>query len=122
MTRDWAQRWEDQGISVVALALGRVRHRVALSQLRTRVESGRVPRPAQYPEELTAGAVRAAPSSRRAARVRLAGGARSRRRSGALSDSTITLDEAAGDWWGPWPQPARVDAGGTIPTEERRGS
>ena len=50
------------------------------------------------------------------------GAPRARSRSGALSGSTIRLDEAADDWWGPWPPPALVDASGTIPAEERRGS
>lgn len=40
----------------------------------------------------------------------------------SLSGSTITLDGAADDWWGPWPPPALVGESGTVPTEERRSS
>ena len=108
MTRDWAGRWEKHGVCAVALALGRFD-----------TESLR-----KYPEELTAGAARSVPLGRLgdprefgwlAALVASPLGR-------ALSGSTITLDGAADDWWGPWPPPALVDASGTVPTEERRGS
>lgn len=108
MTRDWAARWAADGISAVALALGRFD-----------TESLR-----KYPAELTAGAARSVPLGRLgeprefgwlAALVASPLGR-------ALSGSTITLDGAADDWWGPWPPPALVGEGGTVPTEERRGS
>jgi len=108
MTRDWAQRWQDDGISAVALALGRFD-----------TESLR-----KYPAELTAGAARSVPLGRLgeprefgwlAAVVASPVGR-------ALSGSTITLDGAADDWWGPWPPPALVDASGTLPSEERHRS
>ncbi len=107
MTRDWAQRWADDGISAVALALGRFD-----------TESLR-----KYPAELTAGAARSVPLGRLgeprefgwlAALVASPLGR-------SLSGSTITLDGAADDWWGPWPPDALVGHGGTVPTEERRG-
>ncbi len=108
MTRDWAQRWEAEGISAVALALGRFD-----------TESLR-----KYPAELLEGAARSVPLGRLgeprefgwlAALVASPLGR-------ALSGSTITLDGAADDWWGPWPPPALTDAAGSVPTEERRGS
>jgi citronellol/citronellal dehydrogenase len=108
MTRDWAQRWQDDGISAVALALGRFD-----------TESLR-----KYPAELTAGAARSVPLGRLgvprefgwlAALVASSLGR-------ALSGSTITLDGAADDWWGPWPPPALVGPSGSLPSEERQRS
>jgi len=108
MTRDWAARWEADGISAVALALGRFD-----------TESLR-----KYPEELTRGAARSVPLGRLgeprefgwlAALVASPIGH-------ALSGSTITLDGAADDWWGPWPPPALTAADGSVPTEQRRGA
>jgi len=108
MTYDWAQRWADEGISAVALALGRFD-----------TESLR-----KYPAELTAGAARSVPLGRLgeprefgwlAALVASPLGR-------ALSGSTITLDGGADDWWGPWPPPSLVGATGTVPTEERHRS
>jgi citronellol/citronellal dehydrogenase len=108
MTRDWAQRWEADNISAVALALGRFD-----------TESLR-----KYPAELTEGAARSVPLGRLgeprefgwlAALVASPLGR-------ALSGSTITLDGAADNWWGPWPPSALVGEGGSVPTEERRSS
>jgi citronellol/citronellal dehydrogenase len=105
MTRDWAQRWQDDGISAVALALGRFD-----------TESLR-----KYPAELTAGAARSVPLGRLgeprefgwlAALVASPLGC-------SLSGSTVTLDGGADDWWGPWPPPELVGARGTVPTEQR---
>ena len=107
-TRNWAARWEDEGISAVALALGRFD-----------TESLR-----KYPAELTEGAARSVPLGRLgeprefgwlAALVASPLGS-------SLSGSTITLDGAADGWWGPWPSPALVGASGTVPTVERRSS
>ena len=107
LTRDWAARWEADAISAVALALGRFD-----------TESLR-----KYPEELTRGAARSVPLGRLgeprefgwlAALVASPLGR-------ALSGSTITLDGAADDWWGPWPPPALTAPDGSVPTEERRG-
>ncbi len=39
----------------------------------------------------------------------------------ALNGSTVTLDGARDNWFGPWPPPGLADAGGEVPTEERRG-
>jgi citronellol/citronellal dehydrogenase len=108
MTRDWAERWADAGISAVALALGRFD-----------TESLR-----KYPAELTAGLARSVPLGRLgdprefgwlAALVASPLGR-------SLSGSTITLDGAADDWWGPWPPAGMAGEGGTVPTEERRGA
>jgi len=106
MTRDWAGRWEDDGISAVALALGRF----DTDSLR------------KYPAELTQGLARSVPLGRLgqprefgwlAALVASPLGR-------ALSGSTITLDGGADNWWGPWPPAALTAEDGTVPAEERR--
>ena len=38
----------------------------------------------------------------------------------ALSGSSVTLDGARDNWFGPWPPPTLIDDGGEVPTEERR--
>ncbi|HEV2775688.1 MAG TPA: SDR family oxidoreductase [Solirubrobacteraceae bacterium] len=107
MTRGWAARGEAEGISAVTLALGRFD-----------TESLR-----KYPEELTRGLARSVPLGRLGApsefgwlAVLIASPL-----GHALSGSTITLDGAADNWWGPWPPPALTDDAGTVPIEERRG-
>jgi citronellol/citronellal dehydrogenase len=39
----------------------------------------------------------------------------------AFNGSTVTLDGARDNWFGPWPPPGLTGAGGEVPTEERRG-
>jgi citronellol/citronellal dehydrogenase len=39
----------------------------------------------------------------------------------AFNGSTVTLDGARDNWFGPWPPPGLADAEGEVPTEERRG-
>ena len=39
----------------------------------------------------------------------------------ALNGSTITLDGARDNWFGPWPPPGLTGETGEVPTEERRG-
>lgn len=106
-TRDWAERWAADGISAVALALGRFD-----------TESLR-----KYPAELTRGLARSVPLGHLgeprefgwlAALVASPLGR-------ALSGSTITLDGGADNSWGPWPPAALTAADGTVPAEERRG-
>lgn len=108
MTRDWAERWEDDGISAVALALGPF-HTESLSthpaeptdDLARAVPLGRVGGPREFG---WLAALVASPLGR------------------SLSGSTITLDGAAGDWWRPWPPAAPVGESGAVATEERRDS
>jgi citronellol/citronellal dehydrogenase len=38
----------------------------------------------------------------------------------AFSGSTVTLDGARDNWFGPWPPPGLVDEAGEVPVEERR--
>ena len=37
-----------------------------------------------------------------------------------LSGSTVTLDGARDNWFGPWPPPGLREEGGEVPIEERR--
>ena len=39
----------------------------------------------------------------------------------AFNGSTVTLDGARDNWFGPWPPPGLADTEGEVPTEERRG-
>jgi citronellol/citronellal dehydrogenase len=39
----------------------------------------------------------------------------------AFNGSTVTLDGARDNWFGPWPPPGLADGEGEVPTEERRG-
>jgi citronellol/citronellal dehydrogenase len=39
----------------------------------------------------------------------------------AFNGSTVTLDGARDNWFGPWPPPGLADAEGEVPTEARRG-
>lgn len=89
LTREWAQRWEQDGISAVALALDCRNPESARGR-------GGEPREFGWLAALVA-----SPLGR------------------SLSGTTITLDGAAGDWWGP---ADLVGDTGTVPAEERRGS
>ncbi|MGP8240207.1 MAG: short-chain dehydrogenase, partial [Solirubrobacteraceae bacterium] len=40
----------------------------------------------------------------------------------ALNGSTITLDGARDNWFGPWPPPGLTGEAGEVPTEERKGA
>jgi citronellol/citronellal dehydrogenase len=37
-----------------------------------------------------------------------------------FSGSTVTLDGARDNWFGPWPPPGLADSAGEVPTEARR--
>jgi len=36
--------------------------------------------------------------------------------------STVTLDGARDNWFGPWPPPGMTDESGEVPVEERRAA
>jgi citronellol/citronellal dehydrogenase len=106
LTRELAAEWADRGIAVVAAAIGRFD-----------TESLR-----KYPEPVYRGAARSVPLQRLGAMqefawlVALLAGPLGR----ALSGSTVTLDGAADNWFGPWPPPTLVADDGDVPTEDRR--
>jgi citronellol/citronellal dehydrogenase len=104
-SRELAGRWAPDGVSVIALALGRF----ATESLR------------KYPAELAEKAAISVPLQRLGTLdeygwivALLASPLGS-----ALSGSVVTLDGALDNWTGPWPPPDLV-RDGEVPTEERR--
>jgi citronellol/citronellal dehydrogenase len=106
LTREWAEQWAGDGISVVALAAGHFETE-ALDK---------------YPDVVRQGAARSVPLQRlgrpeeHAWLVALLCTPLAR----ALSGSTVTLDGARDNWAGPWPPTGLADDGGEVPTEERK--
>ena len=107
ITREHARGWAADGVSVVAVALGRL----ATESLR------------KYPAELWRRAAEGVPLQRLGEVeeygwlvVLLA-----EELGHALSGSVVTLDGALDNWPGPWP-PKELSRDGEVPTEERRPS
>lgn len=104
ITTELARKWVDDGVSVVAVALGRL----ATESLR------------KYPAELWREAAKTVPLQRLGEvqeygwLVALLGSPLGR----ALSGSVVTLDGALDNWTGPWP-PEGLSRDGAVPTEER---
>jgi citronellol/citronellal dehydrogenase len=107
LTRELARRWVGDGIAVMAVAAGHF-DTEALEK---------------YPASLRAGMARTVPLQRLGAvqehawLVALLASPLGR----AFSGSTVTLDGARDNWFGPWPPPGLADASGEVPTEERKG-
>jgi citronellol/citronellal dehydrogenase len=106
LTAELAREWAADGISVVAAAAGHFE-----------TESLR-----KYPEQVWRAAARTVPLQRlgreeeHAWLVALLASPLGR----ALSGSTVTLDGARDNWFGPWPPPGLQGEGGEVPIEERR--
>jgi citronellol/citronellal dehydrogenase len=106
LTRELAQRWEYAGVAVTAVAAGTFETDVL----------------AKYPANVRAGAARSVPLQRlgstaeHAWLVALLASPLGR----AFNGSTITLDGARDNWFGPWPPPGLADDEGAVPVEERR--
>ena len=106
LTRELAQRWEQAGVTMIAVAAGHFDTEVL----------------AKYPASVRAGASRTVPLQRlgtvaeHAWLVALLASPLGR----AFNGSTITLDGARDNWFGPWPPPGLADESGEVPTEERR--
>lgn len=105
LTRDLAARWADNGVSVIAAALGRF----ATESLR------------KYPAELWRRAAESVPMQRLGDvqeygwLVALLASPLGR----AFSGSVVTLDGALDNWFGRWP-PEHLSPDGQIPVEARR--
>jgi NAD(P)-dependent dehydrogenase (short-subunit alcohol dehydrogenase family) len=105
VTRELAREWSPEGISMVAIALGRF----ATESLR------------KYPAELWQRAAASVPLQRLGTLeeygwlVALLASPIGR----TLSGSVVTLDGALDNWTGPWPPPD-LARDGQVPTEERR--
>jgi citronellol/citronellal dehydrogenase len=106
LTRELAERWRDEGVSVVAAAIGRFD-----------TESLR-----KYPEVVWRGAARSVPLQRLGSMQEFAWlvAMLASPLGPSLSGTTVTLDGAADNWWGAWPPPAIADDEGTVPTEARQ--
>jgi citronellol/citronellal dehydrogenase len=106
LTRELAARWADAGVVVSAVAAGHFGTEVT----------------AKYPESVRAGAARSVPLQRlgetqeHAWLVVLLASPLGR----ALNGSTVTLDGARDNWFGPWPPAGLADESGQVPMEERR--
>jgi citronellol/citronellal dehydrogenase len=106
LTREMAERWADADVVVTAVAAGHFGTEVT----------------AKYPESVRAGAARSVPLQRlgeaheHAWLVALLASPLGR----ALNGSTVTLDGARDNWFGPWPPAGLADQSGEVPTEERR--
>jgi citronellol/citronellal dehydrogenase len=105
LSRELAERWADDGVSVVAIAIGRF----ATESLR------------KYPAELWRSAAASVPMQRLGEPeeygwlVAMLASPLGR----SLSGSVISLDGALDNWTGPWP-PEGMVRDGEVPTEERR--
>lgn len=105
MTRELAEKWRGDGVSMMAIALGRF----ATESLR------------KYPAELWKRAAQTVPLQRLGEveeygwLVALLASPVGR----SFSGSTLTLDGALDNWTGPWPPPDLV-RDGEVPTEDRR--
>jgi citronellol/citronellal dehydrogenase len=106
LTRELAVRWADRRIAVTAVAAGHFDTEAM----------------GKYPDSVRAGMGRSVPLGRlghpqeHAWLVALLCSPLG----WALNGSTITLDGARDNWFGPWPPPGLTDAGGEVPTEARR--
>ncbi len=106
LTRELARRWAGEGVAVTAVAAGHF-DTEALEK---------------YPASLRAGMARTVPLQRlgtveeHAWLVTLLASPLRK----AFNGSTVTLDGARDNWFGPWPPPGLADESGEVPTEERR--
>jgi citronellol/citronellal dehydrogenase len=106
LTRELAERWAGTGVVVTAVAAGTFDTEVM----------------AKYPASVRAGMSRSVPLQRmgtvseHAWLVALLASPLGR----AFSGSTVTLDGARDNWFGPWPPAGLVDDSGKVPVEERR--
>jgi citronellol/citronellal dehydrogenase len=106
LTKELAERWQNSGVAAMAVAAGTFDTEVL----------------AKYPANVRAGATRSVPLQRLGSAAEHAWliallasplGAR-------FNGSTITLDGARDNWFGPWPPPGLANESGEVPVEERR--
>jgi len=106
LTRELAERWAGDGVTCSAIAVGTFDTEVMV----------------KYPAAVRAGMSRSVPVQRlgtppeHAWLVALLASPLG----GAFSGSTVTLDGARDNWFGPWPPPGLTDDAGEVPVEERR--
>jgi citronellol/citronellal dehydrogenase len=108
LTRELAQRWSSDGVTVVAAAPGHFATEVTK----------------KYPQPVREGASRSVPLQRlgevpeHAWLVTLLCSPLGR----AFNGSTVTLDGARDNWYGAWPPAGLADESGEVPTEAREGA
>jgi citronellol/citronellal dehydrogenase len=108
LTRELAARWAGDGVTVTAVAAGTYDTEVMV----------------KYPESVRGGMSRSVPVQRlgqpeeHAWLVALLASPLG----AAFNGSTVTLDGARDNWFGPWPPAGLVGEGGEVPVEERRSS
>jgi citronellol/citronellal dehydrogenase len=108
LTRELAERWRNDGVTVSAVAAGHFDTEVL----------------AKYPASVRAGASRTPPLGRlglateHAWLVALLASPLGR----CFNGSTVTLDGARDNWFGPWPPPGLADDSGEVPVEERKAA
>lgn len=108
LTREMAERWAERRIAVMAVAAGHFDTEAM----------------GKYPETVRAGMARSVPMQRlgepreHAWLVALLCSPWGR----ALNGSTITLDGARDNWFGPWPPQGLTGGTGEVPTEARRSA
>jgi citronellol/citronellal dehydrogenase len=106
LTRDLAARWAGDEITVTAVAAGTYDTEVMV----------------KYPQSVRGGMSRSVPLQRlgrpeeHAWLVALLASPLG----AAFNGSTVTLDGARDNWFGPWPPPGLAGDGGDVPVEERR--
>jgi citronellol/citronellal dehydrogenase len=106
LTREMAERWAGDGVTVSTVAVGTFDTEVMV----------------KYPAAVRAGMSRSVPVQRtgtpqeHAWLVALLASPLG----DAFSGSIVTLDGARDNWFGPWPPPGLVDEAGEVPVEERR--
>jgi citronellol/citronellal dehydrogenase len=106
LTRELAERWSPAGVAVTAVAAGTFDTEVMV----------------KYPESVRAGMSRSVPLQRlgtvaeHAWLVALLASPLGR----AFNGSTVTLDGARDNWFGPWPPQGLLDESGEVPVEQRR--
>jgi citronellol/citronellal dehydrogenase len=106
LTRELAERWSEEAITVTAVAAGMYDTEVIV----------------KYPQSVRAGMSRSVPLQRlgrpeeHAWLVALLASPLG----AAFNGSTVTLDGARDNWFGPWPPPGMAGEEGEVPVEERR--
>ncbi len=106
LTSELARRYAQDAVAVSAIAVGTFKTEVMV----------------EYPATVRAGMSRSVPLQRtgtvaeHAWLVALLASPLGR----AFSGSTVTLDGARDNWFGPWPPPGLTDEDGAVPVEERR--
>jgi citronellol/citronellal dehydrogenase len=106
LTVELASEWRDDGVSVVAAAIGRFD-----------TESLR-----KYPEVVWRSAALSVPLQRLGTMQEFAWlvGMLASPLGRTLSGTVVTLDGAADNWWGAWPPTGIADDAGVVPTEARK--